>query len=120
MGTLLPYFMEDSDHAYVIMPGFYARRIREQLDATVQRTASDVLNLIEKIIALVPEVHGQAEGRRAAADVLKELLADDDYQEIEAELQVYRTLQYGEKFKNMYHPLICPCEPHSTSTAFPT
>ena len=56
LGTLLPYFIEDSDHAYVIMPGFYSRRIREQRDSRIQRTASDVLDLIEKIIALVPEI----------------------------------------------------------------
>ena len=107
MGTLLPYFMEDSDHAYVITPGFYSRKIREQLEPTVQRTASDVLSLIEKIIALYQKYMAKLKAGEAPADVLNELLADDDYHDIVAELKVYFTLQYGEKFSNMYHPLMC-------------
>lgn len=107
MGTLLPYFMEDSDHAYVITPGFYSRKIREQLEPTVQRTASDVLSLIEKIIALYQKYMAKLKAGETPADVLNELLADDDYHDIVAELKIYFTLQYGEKFSNMYHPLMC-------------
>ncbi len=107
MGTLLPYFIEDSDHAYVITPGFYSRKIREQLDSTIQRTASDVLNLIEKIIALYQKYAAKLKAGEPPADVLNELLADDDYHDVVAELKVYFTLQYGEKFSNMYHPLMC-------------
>ena len=107
MGTLLPYFMEDSNHAYVITPGFYSRKIREQLGSTIQRTASDVLSLIEKIIALYQKYAAKLKAGEAPADVLKELLADDDYHDVVAELKVYGKLQYGEKFSNMYHPLMC-------------
>ena len=67
MGTLLPYFMEDSDHAYVITPGLYTRPDRDRPEATVQRTASDVLSLIEDNHRPLPEVHGQADGRRTAS-----------------------------------------------------
>jgi Tc toxin complex TcA C-terminal TcB-binding domain/Neuraminidase-like domain/Salmonella virulence plasmid 28.1kDa A protein len=107
MGTLLPYFMEDSNHAYVITPGFYSRKIREQLGSTIQRTASDVLNLLEKIIALYQKYAAKLNAGEAPADVLKELLADDDYHDVVAEFKVYGKLQYGEKFSNMYHPLMC-------------
>ena len=117
LGTLLPYFMEDSAHAYVITPGFYERRKRgdrgEDLTAeltdtiVVQRTASDALSLIEDILALWKKYMAKLQAGEPPADVIAELLADEDYQAVIAEIKVYGTLQYGEKFSNMYHPLIC-------------
>ncbi len=118
-GTLLPYFMEDSAHAYVITPGFYPRKRRPNPDrgedltaevtgtAIVQRTASDALSLIEDILALWKKYMAKLQAGEAPADVIAELLADEDYQAVIAEIKVYGTLQYGEKFSNMYHPLIC-------------
>ena len=107
MGTLLPYFMEDSNHAYVITPGFYSRKTRGQLGSMIQRTASDVISLLEKIIALYQKYAAKLNAGEAPTDVLKELLADGDYHDVVSELKVYGKLQYGEKFSNMYHPLMC-------------
>ena len=107
MGTLLPYFMEDSEHAYVITPGFYSRRGRDEEEITVQRTASDILGLLERILALYQKYMAKLQAGEPVADVLAALLADEDYQEIKAELAIYGTLRYGEKFSNMYHPLMC-------------
>ena len=61
LGTLLPYFKEDSNHAYVIVPGFYKTVKGENSDEQtfVQRTGSDVMQLIEDIIALFNKVHGK-------------------------------------------------------------
>ncbi|HTE58256.1 MAG TPA: neuraminidase-like domain-containing protein [Verrucomicrobiae bacterium] len=116
-GTLLPYFMEDSAHAYVITPGFYKRKGRtdrgedttaEVTDTVVvQRTASDALSLIEDILALWKKYMAKLQAGETPANVIAELLADEDYQAVIAEIKVYGTLQYGEKFSNMYHPLIC-------------
>ena len=106
LGTLLPYFDEDSKHAYAIVPGFY--KAGEEGTATfVQRTASDVLQLIEDIVALFNKYLAKYRANPDVAALLQELLADPDYQAIVAELEVYATLSYGEQFKNMYHPLIC-------------
>ncbi|HJQ08282.1 MAG TPA: neuraminidase-like domain-containing protein [Candidatus Saccharimonadales bacterium] len=118
LGTLLPYFMEDSSHAYVITPGFYEREKREgrggagdltaeESTAVVQRTASNVLQLIEDIIALYKKYLAKLQSGQSPASVIQELLADEDYHDIVAELKVYGGLRYGEKFSNMYHPLIC-------------
>ena len=107
MGTLLPYFMEDSKHAYVITPGFYSRRGRGEETITVQRTASDIIDLLERILALYQKYMAKLKAGEAPADVLAALLADEDYQEIKAELAMYTKLRYGEKFSNMYHPLMC-------------
>ncbi|GAA4026859.1 neuraminidase-like domain-containing protein [Actimicrobium antarcticum] len=107
MGTLLPYFMEDSNHAYVITPGFYGRKSRLNLNTLTRRTASDVLGLIDKIVALYQKYMAKLKAGETPAQLLAELLADEDYHDIKAELEVYSKLQYGEKFSNMYHPLMC-------------
>jgi hypothetical protein len=111
-GTLLPYFMEDSFHAYVVIPGFY----REDKDPTtgkpiyIKRTGSEVLQLIEDIIALFLKYLAEfkADPGQDINELIARIKADDDYLEIVAEIKIYRTLQYGEQFKNMYHPLVCP------------
>jgi hypothetical protein len=106
LGTLLSYFMEDSNHAYVIMPGFYnAKKDKETGDTVyVKRTGSNVLQLIEDVAAFIKKyVLYQS---NPTEEKNKELL--DDYQKIVGELIVYSGLKYGEQFKNMYHPLVCP------------
>ncbi|HJT74926.1 MAG TPA: hypothetical protein VJ720_12920, partial [Chitinophaga sp.] len=111
LGTLLPYFFEDSKHNYVIVPGFYGTDKDPQTGkpVTVKRTYTDVLKLLEAVIALynkyvqiVKENPGMP-----AADLVAKLIADPDFQDIVKEWKVYTTLQYGEQFRNFYHPLLC-------------
>lgn len=111
-GTLLPYFMEDSFHAYVIIPGLYGQDRDPSTGEPIfiKRTVSNVLQLIEDIIALFWKYVAEYKANpdqdiKALIDKLK---ADTDYQEIDAEIKIYPTLRYGEQFKNMYHPLVCP------------
>jgi len=109
LGTLLPYFMEDSNHAYVIIPGFYGNK-KEQGNGdmtVVSRTGSNVMKLIEDIIALFKKYIAKYAKNPDINALLQELVADNEYQQIVAELRVYGGLKYGEQFKNMYHPLIC-------------
>jgi len=111
LGTFLPYYMEDSNHAYVIIPGFY-KTIQESETSDplyVARTASNVMQLIEDIVSLFIKYIAklQADPTHDISKLIQELLKDNDYQEIIKELKVYSSLSYGEQFKNMYHPLIC-------------
>ncbi|MBP1743823.1 MAG: hypothetical protein H6Q58_801 [Firmicutes bacterium] len=108
VGTLLPYFMEDNNHAYVIIPGFYGYEKNElkaeEPKITVKRTCSDVLQLIEDIVALIKGFSNyQAE---PDPEKLTDLI--DGFQKIMTAIKDYRGLKYCEEFKNMYHPLICP------------
>lgn len=107
LGTMLPYFMEDSNHAYVIIPGFYGwekydsgepnvTRIRE-----VKRSASNMVPLIEDAIALYTKFIGYYK-----KDV-KKFVKDPDYLAFTQKASEYDLLTYGEQFKNMYHPLVC-------------
>lgn len=111
LGTLLPYFKEDSNHAYVIIPGFYEREKEQETadSSVVNRTGSHVMQLIEDIIALFNKYIAKykADPGQDINALIQELVADNDYQQIVNELKVYASLSYGEQFKNMYHPLIC-------------
>lgn len=108
LGTLLPYFMEDSRNAYVIVPGFYGTQAQGEAPPTlVQRTGSDVLQLIEDIAALAARYAAKYAADPDVEALLQQLVADVDYQKIVAELEAYASLSYGEQFKTLYHPLIC-------------
>jgi len=105
-GTWLPYFFEDSRRAYVVVPGLYAR----DGDDPTRRTASDFFQLLRDVIALVQKYIAILNASPAPdpTDVLKQLLVDPDYLHIESEFDVYRKLRFGEDFRNLYHPLVCP------------
>lgn len=107
LGTLLPYFKEDSQHAYVIIPGFYNTRRDENNEVFVQRTGSDTMQLLKDIVAFTRKYMAKYAENPDVTALLQELVADPDYQKIVDEIQVYAGLFYGEQFKNMYHPLIC-------------
>jgi hypothetical protein len=112
LGTLLPYFMEDSFHAYVVIPGFY----REDKDPNtgqpiyIKRTGSNALQLIEDIIALFQKYMAELKANpgQDINELIAKIKADEDYLEIIAEIKIYLGLKYGEQFKNMCHPLVCP------------
>lgn len=105
-GTWLPYFFEDSNRAYTIIPGLYA----QERGGETKRTYSDILKLIEDIIALIVKYLAKLNATPAPdpADVLAELAVDPDYLHILDEWEIYGSLRFGEQFKNLYHPLICP------------
>jgi hypothetical protein len=111
LGTLLPYFMEDSNHAYVIIPGFYNTEKNPLPGDTVciKRTGSNVMQLIEDIITLFNKYIAlyKADPGQDINTLIQKLLEDNDYQEIVKELKIYTSLFYGKEFKNMYHPLVC-------------
>jgi hypothetical protein len=112
LGTLLPYFMEDSNHAYVIIPGLYRVDKDPQTGEPVyvKRTGSNIMQLIEDTIALAKKYVAifQADPAQDMAQFWQKLSADPEFQRIVAEIRVEVTLRYGEQFKNMYHPLVCP------------
>ncbi|MBK7474890.1 MAG: hypothetical protein IPI11_02305 [Haliscomenobacter sp.] len=99
-GTLLPYFMEDSQHNYVLLPGYYEID-GDTLINNTKRTASDILKFIEEIETLLKRL---GSGYYTELD---QLLKDPLYNSITTEFGIFAKSKYGVQFKNMYHPLVC-------------
>ena len=98
MGTLLPYFEEDSSHAYVIIPGFYKkvndRRTLETytLNDSKKRTASDVFQLIKEIENFVNKLILKYKTTPVPTDIkvlIHEIITDPGFQKIVEELKFY-------------------------------
>lgn len=120
LGTLLPYFDEDSSRAYVIIPGFYPNERRKprthesteistEIDPNLKKTASDVLKLIQMVTNLIVKYKAKFDSDPSydSTKFIAELVIDDDFIDIINELNIYAKLRYGEKFLNHYHPLVC-------------
>jgi len=98
LGTLLPYFEEDSNHAYVIIPGFY-KKIMDAgefvetytLNDSEKRTASNVFQLMEDITNWFKKVTFEFQ-QNPPADTdaaVKYILTDAAFQDILKELCKY-------------------------------
>ncbi|ASW53869.1 hypothetical protein [Plantactinospora sp. KBS50] len=108
LGTLMPYFYGDYDRGYVIIPGFHDREARDP-DTRTGKTYSDVDQFVRDVLALLVKylqvyVEDPAHDLAAAVQALTE---DPEYHRLTAEFDVYRTLSYGVRFANFYHPLLC-------------
>lgn len=102
LGTLLPYFEEDSRHAYVIIPGFYKKEVRTEQATHVsytfsdaeKRTASNVFQLIDDIINwLKKTIYEFQQNPPANANAaVTYILTDAGFQDILKELSRYADL----------------------------
>ncbi len=103
-GTFLPYFMEDSLHNYVVIPGFYRSQHSDSGETREyeKRTVSDIFQLIEDITRLYNRFF-----KEYNRDI-NLLINDQLFSQVVEELILYTQMRYGEQFKNMYHPLVCP------------
>ena len=102
LGTLLPYFMEDSWHAYVIIPGFYKQEFSRGefpdvigLNDDEKRTASNVFQLIDDIINWIKKMMQEFTTNPPAypSEIIQRIIADADFQAIITEMSRYKGLQ---------------------------
>lgn len=101
LGTLLPYFKEDSNHAYVIIPGFYNKIMDSgefvetfTLNDSEKRTASNVFQLMDDIINWFKKITFEFQ-QNPPADIqaaVQIILSDSDFQDILKELSKYADL----------------------------
>jgi len=100
LGTLLPYFMEDSKHAYVIIPGFY-KKVETAgnlntytLDDTEKRTASNIFQLMDDIVSWFKKIQFEFQANPPAdmQAAIQSILTDSDFQNILKELSKYANL----------------------------
>lgn len=108
LGTFMPYFYGDVARTYAIIPGFFQQRA-ENPKNRIEKTFSDINQLVQDSFALIAK-YLQIYQQDPAHDLnklLQQLVADPEYIRLQNEFQVYQSLQFGLKFKNFYHPLIC-------------
>ena len=103
LGTLLPYFKEDSNHAWVIIPGFY-KKVRTgssaasplEFDDSEKRTASDVFRLIKDITSWVKKVGADFESNPPADsdEAIERIISDPDFHDILMEISRYEAFDF--------------------------
>ncbi|MEV7099475.1 neuraminidase-like domain-containing protein [Amycolatopsis sp. NPDC051045] len=117
LGTLLPFFFGDYYRGYVIVPGFYPVRDRENHQkpiteadlAKYKKTASDVFQLIDDVTALLLTYVAKfkATPGMTLKELVDELRKDPAYLAVVAQIDAFRKLRYGLNVRNFYHPLVC-------------
>lgn len=108
LGTFMPYFYEDRNRAYVIVPAFYGTVKGSADGGESQKTISDMLKFIQDAIALLLKYWQKWQKKEAGLQALfEELLKDEDFTDLVDEFNSYKGLRGGYKFKNFYHPLVC-------------
>ncbi|NNV57634.1 Tc toxin subunit A-related protein [Limnovirga soli] len=108
LGTLLPYFKEDSKHSYVIIPGFYKKEKDAgefsktyTLNDSEKRTASNVFQLIGDITNWFKKMTFEFQNNHPAdtATAVKYILTDAAFQDILKELSKYADMDF---FLNLF------------------
>ncbi len=108
LGTMLPYFKEDGQHAYVIIPGYYKQKMpsirtgRHEaragyiFDDREKRTVSDALTLWEDIESWMKRTTKAFtdDPPNDAQAGMEHVIKDSDFQEILAELSKYESLDF--------------------------
>jgi len=103
LGTLLPYFKEDSKHAYVVIPGFYRKELKRGTNMTdysftdiEKRTASDVFKLMDAVINWIKKIILEFETNPPAdlEAAVQVVITDPDFQDILTELSKYEALDF--------------------------
>jgi hypothetical protein len=99
-GTLLPYFFEDSEKAYVIVPGFYkeefsAERNRYLSDKN-KRTAKDVFELSQKITNIIEQFINidSHSDQNSISNSFVGLIQQPEFQGLLKELANYESLDF--------------------------
>lgn len=108
LGTFMPYVYGDVARTYAIIPGFYEREAKDPKHR-IEKMFSDIHQFVQDVLALVAK-YLQLYQKDPAHDLnklIQTLVADPEYLRLKAEWAVYVSLQFGLKFSNFYHPLIC-------------
>jgi peptidoglycan hydrolase-like protein with peptidoglycan-binding domain len=109
-GTLMPFFFEDNQHGYIIIPGYYERRGPDVKTHYAAHTFSSVRQLFVDGLALTRKYLAEISAQPSAmkrADVTQQLAADPEYARLLSELERFRSTEPGYVVRNFYHPLAC-------------
>lgn len=108
LGTMLPYFKEDGEHAYVIIPGYYKEKVPRRTTSRYEgmagyafndqerRTVSDTLQLWEDIESWMKRTSKDFDDNppKDAQAGMDRVVKDPDFHDILAELSKYESLDF--------------------------
>src|SRR5262249_12905927 len=108
LGTLLPFFFEDRNRVYSLVPGWFAKK-RVEGAGQIAFTASDLIPIFDDLWARIAYAYRETIGRGAAPiDFDKALLADTDLVADVRKLgDIFRGQRFGYRVDNAFHPLVC-------------
>jgi hypothetical protein len=108
LGTLLPFFFEDRNRVYSLVPGWFAKE-RVEGAGQIAFTASDLIPIFDDLWARIVYAHRETIGKGAPPiDFVKALLADTDFVADARKLaDIVRGQRFGYRVDNAFHPLVC-------------
>jgi peptidoglycan hydrolase-like protein with peptidoglycan-binding domain len=109
-GTLMPFFFEDNQRGFMLVPGFYGPIDERTGVRRTVKTFSNVHRLVLDIIALFVQYIRRLAAATTQAErdqVIAELFVDPDFKAIVAAIESYKRTQFGIHVRNFYHPMAC-------------
>lgn len=109
-GTLMPFFFDDNERGYMLVPGFYSPLVGHLNQRTTVKTFSNVRHLFVDAIALITKyllLLAAAPTPAQKQAVIDAFPADPETQRILKEVESYGGTNFGFEVRNFYHPLAC-------------
>lgn len=108
-GTMMPFFFEDNEHGYVLIPAFYGA-VDDTTGTRTTKSFSNVRHLLLDATALARHylaLLAAAATPEAKAAVLAQLAADPEYARLLKEYDAYHGTRFGYLVRNFHHPRAC-------------
>ena len=108
LGTFMPFFQEDYNRSYVVVPGFFKKKYAGNVPPP-GKTFTDILEFTEDGVRLFL-IYWNKLMQDPAHDlnkVLEELSKDDLFTDWWERFKEFWASKPGFQYKNFYHPLVC-------------
>ena len=109
MASFMPFFFQDSDRDYVIIPGFYGTDGQTGAVGQTSYTFSGIYTFVENVIAFIKKYLQiyEANPGMSLLTLITEVVNDPEYKTLIQQWQFFSSTQPQFMFQNFYHPLIC-------------
>lgn len=112
LGTFMPFWYEDGEHNYVIVPGWFSPSV--QIDAGpaspgTRTTISDVIPIAQEAAAIAKKYLSDL--KKSPPDIagfIQHVTNDPQFPDVVKKIRELTQLSFGYEFDNSYHPLVCP------------
>lgn len=109
-GMFMPFFFEDNQRGYMLVPGFYSRYDTKTNSRKTVKTYSNIRLFFADILAFVTSYLAQlaeAKTDEERQSITAKAMADPEYAKLLEEFDSYSGIDFGILVRNLYHPLAC-------------